>query len=86
MTGPAPGVEPLTRPRLGELLDSLSAPRGSYHLYGAHLDDAMVIDHRAQGCVVFYSERGSESDLRLHHTEDAACRDLLARLQRYFNL
>jgi hypothetical protein len=81
-----PGTEPLNRERLGELLNGLAAPQGSYHLYGAHLDDAVVIDHRSQGWVVFQSERGGEFSLKLHHTEDAACRDLLTRLRRSFKL
>ena len=51
------------------------------NLFGAHINDMVVIDHIPQGWVVFYSERGSESRLRLHATEDAACRDLLARLR-----
>ncbi len=73
---------PLTRDSLVELLDRAGVPNDSYHLFGAHLNDAVVIDHRPQGWVVFYSERGAESDLQLHHSEDAACRDLLRRLRR----
>jgi hypothetical protein len=73
---------PITRETLGELLVHTGVPPGSYHLYGAHIDDALVIDHRPEGWVVFYSERGAEFDLRLHHSEDSACRDLLARLRR----
>jgi hypothetical protein len=40
----------------------------------------IVIDNRAAGWVVFYSERGGEFDLQAHPTEDDACRDVLRRL------
>jgi 8-oxo-dGTP pyrophosphatase MutT (NUDIX family) len=73
---------PLTRESLAELLNG-AVPLNSYHLFGAHLDDAVVIDHRPDGWVVFYSERGGEFDVRFHDSEDAACRDLLARLRRF---
>jgi hypothetical protein len=59
----------------------LKISKDAYHLFGAHLNDAVVIDHRRQGWVVFYSERGTEFDLKSYQTEDAACRDLLARLR-----
>ena len=72
---------PLTRESLQGLLDETGVPKDAYHLFGAHLDDAVVIDHRRQGWVVFYSERGAEFDLKTYQTEDAACRDLLARLR-----
>jgi hypothetical protein len=49
-------------------------------LYGAHDNDRIVIDNRAAGWVVFYSERGGEFDLQAHPTEDDACRDVLRRL------
>jgi len=70
----------------GRGLDRAGVPHDSYHLFGAHLNDAVVIDHRSRGWVVFYSERGTESDLRPHHSEDAACRDLLARLRRILDV
>ena len=86
MTGPAVaapvGRPPLSREETAALLQSRGTPRDAFHLYGAHVDDAVVLDHRADGWVVFYSERGSESRLRRHATEDAACRDVLARLSR----
>jgi hypothetical protein len=49
-------------------------------LYGANDHDRVLIDHRANGWAVFYSERGTEYDLQLHESEDAGCRDLLGRL------
>jgi len=77
---------PLTRQTLVGLLVHTGIQPDSYHLYGAHLNDALVIDHRPEGWVVHYSERGAEFDLRLHHSEDSASRDLLARLRCVLNL
>jgi hypothetical protein len=73
----------LTRDRLAELLPAKGFRSTSYSLYGAHADDAFGMDQRASGWVVFYTERGAESDLVAHDSEDAACRHLLDRLYRY---
>lgn len=75
--------DPLNRERLAELLDRDGYSKDHYSLYGAHAGDAFVIDNRPGAWVVFYSERGGEEQLRSHHTEDSACRDLLERLRRY---
>ena len=73
---------PRSRTALADHLDELGVREGTYHLYGAHLGDAIVMDHRPEGWVVFYSERGGESALRLYTTEADACADLLDRLIR----
>jgi hypothetical protein len=73
----------LTRDRLAELLPAKGVRSTAYSLFGAHAADAFVIDQRANRWVVFYSERGAESDLVAHDSEDAACRDLLDRLYKY---
>lgn len=75
------GAIPRTRAALADYLDGLGVAEKSYHLYGAHLHDA-VMDHRPEGWAVFYSERGGESALKLHRTEADACSDLLARRTR----
>lgn len=79
---PEPDEVPLTREALAHLLDRARVPGNTYHLYGAHLNDAFVMDHRPEGWVVFYSERGGEWSLRAHASEDLACHDLLVRLIR----
>ena len=71
---------PTRRDALAVHLETLGVRDGTYHLYGAHLDDAIVMDHRPDGWVVFYSERGGESSLKAHDNEASACADLLARL------
>jgi hypothetical protein len=48
--------------------------------FGAHLEDAMVMDRRPEGWVVFYSERGGEYSLTVHSDEASACADMLSRL------
>ena len=93
LRGPCPGylasmVEyvggPLSREKLAELVLTRGYPPGSLSVFGAHLDDAVVIDRRSAGWVVFYSERGSEGSLVMHATEDAACRDALDRVARFY--
>jgi hypothetical protein len=71
---------PLTRAALEDLLESLGVRPDTYSLYGAHLPDAIVMDQRPDGWVVFYTERGEESLLRTHTAESAACLDLLERV------
>lgn len=73
---------PRTRTALADHLTELGVSEASYHLYGAHLDDAIVMDQRPEGWVVFYSERGGESALKVHSTEAEACTDLLDRRTR----
>lgn len=84
------GALPRTRNALADHLNELGVSDNSYHLYGTHLDDVIVMDHRPEGWVVFYSERGGESALKLHTTEADACADLLDRRTRdehvYFTL
>ena len=45
------------------------------------MDQAFVIDKWSSRWVVYYTERGSKTDIRKYATEDAACRDLLARIR-----
>lgn len=73
-------AEPETREALAAHLGALGVREDSYHLFGAHLDDAMVMDRRPEGWVVFYSERGGEFSLSVHEHEADACADLLARV------
>jgi hypothetical protein len=71
---------PLTRARLSDLLDAEGVADRAYSLFGAHKEDAIVLDNRPAGWVVFYTERGSERQLRTHELEAEACLDLLSRV------
>ncbi len=57
MTEPAPdqaapaGGPPLTREHTAALLQERGTPPAAFHLYGAHVDDAIVLDHRVGGWV-----------------------------------
>lgn len=81
---------PRSRDELERALDLLGIQDGVYHLHGAHLDDAYVIDHRSSGWVVFYSQRGHEDILDTYETEAEACADLFERVtaeeHAYFTL
>jgi hypothetical protein len=71
---------PLTRESLAALLDRLGVQPTTYSLYGAHLPEADVMDHRREGWVVFFTERGDELDLMTYMTEADACLALLNRV------
>lgn len=71
---------PLTRASLGALVNELGVRPRAYSLYGAHVPEAIVIDHRPSGWVVFYTERGDESGARTYASEAEACLDLLGRV------
>ena len=73
-------VNSMTREQLPGLIAAAGKDPALLSLYGAHDNDRVVIDHRPSGWVVFYTERGNEYDLSHHSTEDAACRDVLQRL------
>jgi hypothetical protein len=73
----------LTCERLAALLDSEGYPPASYGLgrRGKYADQAVVLDRWGKLWVVYYTERGEKLSIRKHVSEDAACRDLLARLR-----
>lgn len=79
MTEPAP----LTCGHLVGLLEREGHPPDRYGIGrgGKYRDQAFVIERWSNRWVVYYTERGSKLDIRKHATEDAACRDLLARLR-----
>lgn len=74
---------PLTCQRLAVVLREEGYPSASYGIgrHGKYLDQAFVLDRWGNRWVVYYTERGSKTDVRKHGSEDAACRDLLARLR-----
>jgi hypothetical protein len=75
-------AEPTSRDALADHLEALGVRTGTYHLFGAHLDDATVMDRRPEGWVVFSSERGGETSLTVHRDEASACADLVTRVLR----
>ncbi|MDA8048148.1 MAG: hypothetical protein M0Z30_23415 [Actinomycetota bacterium] len=72
----------LTRARLADLLNAEGVADRAYSLFGAHKEEAIAIaiDNRPPGWVVFYTERGSERQLRTYDSEAEACLDLLSRV------
>jgi len=73
---------PLTCDGLAAMLQEQGYPSTSYGIgrRGKYQDQAFVLDHWSNRWVVYYIERGVKSEVRKHVSEDAACRDLLARL------
>ncbi len=76
------GAASLTCDRLAALLEREGCPADRYGIgrHGKYQDQAFVVERWSNRWVVYYTERGSKSGIRKHQTEDAACRDLLARL------
>jgi hypothetical protein len=74
---------PLTCERLAELLGSEGYPPDSYGIgrRGKYRDQAFILDRWSKRWVVYYTERGEKTHIRKYGSEDAACRDLLARLR-----
>jgi hypothetical protein len=70
----------LTRDVLASVLVAQGVPEHSYQFYGAHTNDAFVLDHRPEGWIVFFTERGAESSPRVYREEADACADLLNRV------
>lgn len=73
----------MDRDELAARLRSEGVPETTYHLSGAHYDDRQVLDHRASGWFVFYSERGGEYDVKRFETEAAACMELYSRVRQH---
>jgi len=73
---------PLTSSRLAVMLQDQGYPSTSYGIgrRGKYQDQAFVLEQWGNRWVVYYTERGVKSDIRKYASEDAACRDLLARL------
>ena len=74
---------PLTRESLAALLDAEGIAERAYSLYGEHKSDAIVLDNRPKGWVVFYSERGGEDELAVYKDEAEACLDVFRRVLEY---
>jgi hypothetical protein len=74
---------PLTCEWLAAFLENEGYPPASYGIgrHGKYRDQAVVLDRWGKRWVVYYTERGEKSFIRKHVSEDAACRDLLARLR-----
>lgn len=74
------GSVPTTREALAPYLDSLGIRPDAYNLFGAQVENAVVIAQRTEGWIVYYSERGGEWSPTVFESEAEACADLLAKL------
>lgn len=73
----------LTSQRLADILQEQGYPSAAYGIGrgGKYQDQAFVLDKWSNRWAVYYTQRGVKSEVRKHASEDAACRDLLARLR-----
>lgn len=73
---------PLNRERVRALLESHGFDPDSYALNGGHPVERYVLDHRAGEWIVYYSERGLETEPHTFESEDLACRHFIDRIWR----
>lgn len=72
----------MNRKDLVEILHHEKINPSHFALDGGHPSERHVLDYRpGAGWVVYYSERGGESDLRAFDSESEACRHLLQTLR-----
>jgi hypothetical protein len=69
--------------QLAAILEAKGYQPSSYGIgrRSKYRDQAFILDRWSNRWVVYYSERGANTGIRKHVSEDAACRDLLARLR-----
>lgn len=67
----------MNRSELADILFREGINPRCYGLHGGHADCTYVIDRRPDGWVVYFTERGSDSQHQYFDTEDEACRCLL---------
>jgi hypothetical protein len=72
----------MDRPALQRFLDSERIDADAYSLDGERRDELYVLDQRGTRWVVYYSERGLETEIMQFETEDSACRHLMDLLLR----
>lgn len=70
----------LTREWLQRALEKRGVPAEQFDLYGASVNDRIVLDHQGSSWLVFYFERGSRYDERRFASEHEACTDVMNRL------
>ena len=73
---------PLTRASLERLLAAEGISERAYNLYGAHDEQAFVLDQRAGGWAVFFVEQGQETGHCFFDSEAEACLYLLQEVWR----
>ena len=57
-------------------------PEDSYSLQGGLPNDKYCLEKTSYGWNVYYSERGSRTELKKYDSEEEACKDILSRLLR----
>lgn len=57
-------------------------PEDSYSLQGGLPNDRYCLEKTSYGWNVYYSERGSQTELEFYESEEKACTDILNRLLR----
>lgn len=66
---------------LKEILQNEKIPEDFYSLKGGLPNESYCIEKKGNIWDVYYSERGSKTDLKKFDTEDEACRHLYKRVK-----
>lgn len=67
---------------LKEILQNDKIPKDFYSLQGGLPNESYCIEKRGNNWEVYYSERGTKTDLKIFDTEDEACKHLYKRIKQ----
>jgi hypothetical protein len=73
----------MNRDELREALRREGISARAYSLTGARKNEALVLARRDQGWMVYYCERGQETDVQPFDDEDSACKYVLSSLKSW---
>lgn len=67
---------------LKAVLQNDRIPKDFYSLQGGSPNESYCIAKRGNNWEVYYSERGTKTDLKIFDTEDEACKHLYKRIKQ----
>ena len=67
---------------LKEILQNDKISKDFYSLQGGLPNESYCIEKRGNNWEVYYSERGTKTDLKIFDTEDEACKHLYKRIKQ----
>lgn len=71
----------MNRMKLKNILEKVRVPENLYSLYGGLPNESYCLDKQDDKWEVYYSERGSKTDLEIFDTEDVACQYFLNKIK-----
>ena len=71
----------MNRMELKSILEKEGVAKNLYSLYGGLPSESYCLDKQNNKWEVYYSERGSKTDLEIFDTEDVACQYFLNKIK-----